>query len=168
MFGRVVASKQVAAHATELKISDATAMLDRLLMVKLDCEIEAIRSAAHLADEGYAVFRNAAREGRKDYELVAEAEAFFRTRGVDDNFMIIGVGGQEVRGMAPPMGKRLKPGDLVTTELTPCVNGYYIQICRTLVIGAESAEQREAFGVYHDALEAGVAAVPDADVFAGD
>ena len=61
--------------------------------------------------------------------------------------------------MAPPMGKRLKQGDLVTTELTPCVNGYYIQICRTLVIGEASAEQREAFGVYHDALEAGVNAV---------
>jgi Xaa-Pro aminopeptidase len=151
--------QHVAAHASDLKICDATAMLDRLLMVKLDCEIEAIRSAAHLADEGYAVFRNAAREGRKDYELVAEAEAFFRTRGVDDNFMIIGVGGTEVRGMSPPMGKVLKPGDLVTTELTPCIDGYYIQICRTLVLGQPTAAQHNAFAVFRDALEAGIAAV---------
>jgi Xaa-Pro aminopeptidase len=134
-------------------------MMDRLLMKKLDCEIAAMRAAAHMADEGYDVFRNAARAGRADYELVAEVEGFFRSHGVDDNFMIIGVGGKEVRGMAPPMGKKLKRGDLVTTELTPCIDGYYLQICRTLVLGEPSAEQRAAFLVYRDALEAGIAAV---------
>jgi Xaa-Pro aminopeptidase len=151
--------RRLAARTNDLGLTDRTAMLDQLLMQKLGVELDAIRTAAHLADEGYQVFRNAARTGRADYELVAEAEAFFRAHGVDDNFMIIGVGGKEVRGMAPPMGKRLKPGDLVTTELTPCVNGYYIQICRTLVMGESTAEQREAFSVYHDALEAGIAAV---------
>jgi Xaa-Pro dipeptidase len=151
--------QRLASRSTELGLSDRTAMMDRLLMKKMDCEIAAIRAAAHVADEGYQIFRNAARRGRADYELVAEVEAFFRARGVDDNFMIIGVGGKEVRGMAPPMGKRLRLGDLVTTELTPCVNGYYIQICRTLVIGEPSSEQHAAFAVYHDALVAGIAAV---------
>jgi Xaa-Pro dipeptidase len=140
-------------------MTDATAMLDRLLMLKAEEEVDAIRRAAHLADEGYAVFRNAARVGKADYEVVAEIEAFFRVNGVDDNFMIIGVGGPEVRGMTPPSGKRLGKGDLVTTELTPCVDGYYVQICRTLVVGEPSAAQRKAFGVYHDAMVAGIDAV---------
>jgi Xaa-Pro dipeptidase len=151
--------QRLASRIADLGLSDRTAMMDRLLMKKMDCEIAAIRAAASVADEGYQVFRNAARQGRADYELVAEVEAFFRARGIDDNFMIIGVGGKEVRGMAPPMGKKLKPGDLVTTELTPCVNGYYIQICRTLVIGEPSSEQHAAFAVFHDALVAGIAAV---------
>jgi Xaa-Pro aminopeptidase len=151
--------RRLAARTDDLAIADRTAMMDRLLMNKLDIEIAAIRAAAGIADEGYAVFRNAARTGRADYELVAEVEGFFRARGVDDNFMLIGVGGREVRGMAPPMGKRLKRGDLVTTELTPCIDGYYIQICRTLVIGEPSAEQNAAFAVYHHALVAGIAAV---------
>ena len=150
---------QIAARVREFTMVDATAIVDRLLMVKLDCELDAIRAAAHLADEGYGVFREAARSGRHDYELVAETEAFFRTQGVDDNFMIIGVGGTEVRGMSPPMGRTLKPGDLVTTELTPCIDGYYIQICRTLVIGSPSAQQQNAFAVFKEALEAGIAAV---------
>jgi Xaa-Pro aminopeptidase len=151
--------RRLAARTDDLNIADRTAMMDRLLMNKLDVEIAAIRAAANIADEGYAVFENAARAGRADYELVAEVEGFFRARGVDDNFMLIGAGGREVRGMAPPMGKRLKAGDLVTTELTPCINGYYIQICRTLVIGEPSADQHAAFAVYHDALVAGIAAV---------
>jgi Xaa-Pro dipeptidase len=140
-------------------MDDATAMLDRLLMLKAEEEVDAIRRAAHLADEGYAVFRKAAQAGKADYELVAESEAFFRANNVDDNFMIIGVGGPEVRGMTPPIGKRLKMGDMVTTELTPCVDGYYVQICRTLVVGEPSEAQGNAFGVYHEAMVAGIEAV---------
>jgi Xaa-Pro dipeptidase len=151
--------RRIASRSKELGIADRTAMMDQILMKKLDCEIAAMRAAAHMADEGYEVFRKAARTDRADYELVAEVEAFFRSHGVDDNFMIIGVGGKDVRGMAPPMGKKLKRGDLVTTELTPCINGYYLQICRTLVLGEPSSEQRAAFLVYRDALEAGIAAI---------
>ena len=143
----------------DLRIADATGLIDRLLMNKLDEEIDAIRAAAAMADDGYEIFRRAARVGRADYELIAEVEALYRARGVDDNFMIIGVGGREVRGMAPPSGKRLKAGDLVTTELTPCVNGYYVQICRTLTLGPASPEQIQAFSVFREALEAGLAAV---------
>jgi Xaa-Pro aminopeptidase len=153
--------RRIAARADELKLADQTAFIDRLLMQKLDGEIDAIRRAAKLADDGYRVFMQAARVGRADYELVAEAEAFFRANGVDDNFQIIGVGGVEVRGMAPPSGKTLKRGDMVTTELTPCMDGYYAQICRTLVVGEASAEQRAAHALWREAMEAGIAAVRD-------
>jgi peptidase M24-like protein len=115
--------------------------------------------AAALADDGYRVFREAARAGRAEYELVAEVEAFFRSRGCPENFQILGSGGCEVRGMHPPGDRRLQPGDLVTTELTPCVDGYYAQICRTLVIGPASEAQRRAFATYDEALRAGLAAL---------
>jgi Xaa-Pro aminopeptidase len=153
--------RRITARAKDLNLSEETSLLDRLLMSKLDSEVAAIKSAARLADEGYAVFRQAARPGRADYELVAEIEAFYRAQGVDDNFQIIGVGGPEVRGMAPPGGKRLKRGDLVTTELTPCVDGYYVQICRTLVIGEPNADQLAAHALWREAMEAGIAVVRD-------
>jgi Xaa-Pro aminopeptidase len=153
--------RRIAARAVELKVTDETGFIDRLLMKKLDSEIAAIRKAARLADTGYKVFMQAARIGRADYELVAEAEAFFRANGVDDNFQIIGVGGVEVKGMAPPSGKQLKRGDMVTTELTPCVDGYYAQICRTLVVGEPTAEQKGAHALWREAMEAGIAAVRD-------
>jgi len=129
------------------------------MLRKSPSEIEALRRAAVLADEGYAVFREAARVGRPEYALVAEVEAFLRSRGCPENFQILGSGGREVRGMHPPSERRLAPGDLVTTELTPCVDGYYAQICRTLVLGEPSQTQERAFAVYDEALEAGIAAV---------
>jgi Xaa-Pro dipeptidase len=153
--------RRIAARSGDRKLDDETAFFDRLLMHKLEGEIDAIRRAAKLADAGYKVFMQAARPGRADYELVAEAEAFFRANGVDDNFQIIGVGGVEVKGMAPPSGKRLKRGDMVTTELTPCVDGYYAQICRTLVVGEATSEQESAHALWREAMEAGIATVRD-------
>ena len=153
--------RRLAERAKDLNLGDQTGFLDRLLMRKLDSEIAAMRRAAKLADEGYSVFRQAARVGRADYELIAEIEAFFRANGADHNFQIIGVGGPEVRGMAPPGGKKLKCGDLVTTELTPRVDGYYAQVCRTLVVGEPNAEQRKAHALWRQSMEAGIAVVRD-------
>ncbi len=150
---------RLAIESAAASIASTTAMFDRLMLRKSSAEIDAFRRAAALADEGYAVFRKAARAGRTEYALVADVEAFFRSRGCPENFQILGSGGKEVRGMHPPGERRLAAGDLVTTELTPCVQGYYAQICRTLVIGSPSDAQRRAFAVYDEALEAGIAAV---------
>jgi Xaa-Pro dipeptidase len=140
-------------------LEDGTALVDKLLMFKLPGEIATLRRAAQLADDAYAVFRAAAKPGRRQYELVAEVEAYLRSRGCPDNFMIIGSGGKDVLGMTPPSERRLAAGDLVTTELTPAVEGYFVQICRTLVVGEANEAQRRAFGVFREALEAGIAAV---------
>ena len=145
--------------AARTRLDDAGTLIDRLLMIKLPAEIDAIRRASALADEGYAYFREQARLGRRQYEVVADVEAFLRTKGSPDNFQIIGSGGADVRGMAPPSARRLASGDMVTTELTPAVDGYFAQICRTLVLGRATAVQNKAFGIYLDALEAGIAVV---------
>lgn len=144
---------------SDVRYVDGAPVIEKLLMTKMEVELDCIRRASKLADEGYMVFRDAARPGRKDYELIGEIETFFRAHGIAENFMIIGVGGQEVRGMAPPAGKTLKPGDLVTTELSPCVDGYYAQVCRTLVVGQASETQLKAFSVYQEAMQAGIATV---------
>jgi Xaa-Pro dipeptidase len=145
--------------ARSFALSDATAVLDKLLMHKSDGELDAVRRAAQIADEAYAEFLKVVRPGRKQFEIVADLEAYLRARGCADNFMIIGSGGKDVLGMAPPSERRVATGDLVTTELTPSVAGYFAQICRTLVVGKASEAQQRAFGVYVEALEAGIAAV---------
>jgi Xaa-Pro dipeptidase len=140
-------------------LEDGTALLDRLLMHKLPGEIALIRRAAQLADDAYGAFRQSVHPGRRQFELVADTEAYLRGRGCPDNFMIIGSGGKDVLGMTPPSERRIAAGDLVTTELTPVVEGYFVQICRTLVVGKASDAQRRAFDVFREALEAGIAAV---------
>jgi Xaa-Pro aminopeptidase len=50
---------------------------------------------------------------------------------------------------------------MVTTELTPCFDGYYAQICRTLVVGDATAEQKAAHALWRESMEAGIATVRD-------
>ena len=140
-------------------LEDGTALLDTLMMHKLPAEIAVLRRAAQVADDAYAAFRHAVKPGRRQFELVADIEAYLRGRGCPDNFMIIGSGGKDVLGMTPPSERRIAPGDLVTTELTPALEGYFVQICRTLVVGKASDAQRRAFDLFREALEAGIAAV---------
>jgi Xaa-Pro dipeptidase len=140
-------------------LDDGTTLLDTLLMHKLPAEVEVVRRAARMADDAYAAFRAAVRPGVAQYEAVAEIEQYLRSRGCPDNFMIIGSGGKDVLGMTPASERRICAGDLVTTELTPAVEGYFVQICRTLVAGKANEAQRRAFAIFREALEAGIATV---------
>jgi Xaa-Pro aminopeptidase len=132
----------------------ATFDIEELRRVKRPEEIACIRKAADLADRGYQHFAKTAEPGMAEYELVAEVEAFLKANGAEDNFMLIASGGVEVTGMKPPTERRFRAGDSVTTELTPQVNGYWAQICRTLVIGEPSSGQQESFAIFSESRQA--------------
>ena len=132
----------------------ATQAVEKLRRFKTPEEIEFLRQAARLADDGYRHFADTAEVGMAEYELVAEVEGFLKTRGAEDNFMLIASGGTEVFGMRPPTERRFQKGDSITTELTPQLNGYYVQICRTLVLGEPNANQRRAFSIFREAQAA--------------
>lgn len=132
----------------------ASAAVEELRRVKTSDEIERIQKAADLADRGYLHFANCAEAGMAEYELVAETEAFLKENGAEDNFMLIASGGVEVVGMTPPKERRLQPGDHIITELTPQIDGYYAQICRTLVLGEPTSKQRESFAIFAEARQA--------------
>lgn len=132
----------------------ATLDVEEIRRVKTEEEIEWIRKAAALADRGYEQFVNVARAGMTEYELVAEVEGFVKAHGAEDNFMLVASGGIEVTAMKPPTARKLQVGDSVITELTPQINGYYAQICRTLVIGEPSEKQRQSYAIFAEAQQA--------------
>jgi Xaa-Pro dipeptidase len=132
----------------------ATADVEELRRVKTAEEIGCIQQACDLADRGYKRFVEVAEPGMREFELVAEVEAFLKANGAEDNFMLIASGGTEVVGMKPPTERKLQKGDSITTELTPQVNGYYAQICRTLVLGEPSEGQLKAFDIFFEAQNA--------------
>jgi len=132
----------------------ATLLVEELRRVKAAEEIAAMRKAAELSDRGYEQFARVIEPGMKEYELVAEVEAFLKSQGAEDNFMLIASGGTEVTGMKPPTDRQFREGDSVTTELTPQVDGYWAQICRILVLGEPSAKQKESFGIFSEAQSA--------------
>ena len=140
-------------------LEDGTPIIDACLMFKTPAEVACVRKAAQTADKAYVIFREAAREGRPQYEVVADTEAWLRANGVADNFMLIGSGGTDIRSVTPPSNRKLAKGDNVITELTPAIEGYFAQICRTLVVGTASDAQKRAMDIYIEALEAGLSTV---------
>lgn len=132
----------------------ATFLVEELRRVKAPYEMDCLIRAADLADRGYQHFAQVIEEGMAEFELVAEVESFLKTNGAEDNFMLIASGGVEVTGMKPPTSRRFQRGDSVTTELTPQVNGYFAQICRTLVMGEPNPQQRQAFSIFSEARQA--------------
>ena len=132
----------------------ATFDVEEIRRIKTPREIDLMRKAADLADRGYQYFASVIETGMAEYELVAEVEGFLKSNGAEDNFMLIASGGTEVTGMKPPTERRFQAGDSVTTELTPQVDGYWAQICRTLVLGEPNDKQREAFSIFSEAQKA--------------
>jgi Xaa-Pro dipeptidase len=140
--------------ATGKAPASATADVEEIRRVKTQEEIEWIKKAALLADRGYEQFARVARAGMTEFELVAEVEGFVKANGAEDNFMLVASGGTEVTAMKPPTARKLQAGDNVITELTPQINGYYAQICRTLVIGEPSEKQRQSYAIFAEAQQA--------------
>jgi Xaa-Pro dipeptidase len=133
----------------------ATTDVEEIRRVKTQEELEWIKKASLLADRGYEHFVRVARAGMTEFELVAEVEGFVKAHGAEDNFMLVASGGTEVTAMKPPTARKLQVGDSVITELTPQINGYYAQICRTLVIGPPSEKQLESYAIFAEAQKAG-------------
>jgi Xaa-Pro dipeptidase len=151
MQARFVASVSQASGKTPVS---ATADVEEMRRVKSACEIESLKKAADLADRGYQYFAQTAEVGMAEYELVAHVEGFLKANGAEDNFMLIASGGTEVTGMRPPTDRKLQLGDFLITELTPQVDGYFAQICRTLVLGDPSPEQLQSFAIFQEAQKA--------------
>jgi Xaa-Pro aminopeptidase len=128
-------------------------------MQKTTEEIGYMRQAVALADGAWKVFMNGVAEGLNEYEICAEVEHDIKRKGAEDCFMLLATGGKEVRGMTPPMMRTAKPGDMVRTEVTPQVNGWWAQICRTCVKGKANDDQKRAFEIFLESEEAGLAMI---------
>ncbi len=142
---------------TEL-VPASSAVMD-LRYVKDAAELEAIRRAAAIADQGWKTFVATCRPGVPQYEITARCEGVVRELGAEDNFMIMSSGTTDVYGMTPPSSRRLERGDNVLTEFTPQVDGYYAQLCRSLTVGPPSAEQKRSFDIYRRAADAAIAMI---------
>jgi Xaa-Pro aminopeptidase len=135
----------------------AEGYIEKIRYSKTPDEVEKLRAAVNLADRAFPVFVDGISRGLNEFQIVAEVEYALKKMGAEDNFMLISTGQQEVYGMTPPMNRVAKPGDLVLTELTPQLDGWWCQICRTVVKGEPSDTQKRIFGIFMEAEEAGLA-----------
>lgn len=146
------------------KVVAATPILSRLRMHKETGEVERIRAAARVADEGMAAAVKAARAGVREVDVAGEAEHAMRAAGAEGwaSATYVASGWRSAMAHGPPSIKTLARGEAVQVHVAPIVDGYTADLCRTIVLGSDRAIV-DAYAAYLAAQRAGIeAAVPDA------
>jgi Xaa-Pro aminopeptidase len=136
---------------------NAKDILEDMARCKSAFELERLRRAAAIADAGVRALHDDARPGLKEYELAAIVEYQMRSLGAEDNFGMV-VANSHNQALHPPTDRVVQPGDLIIGEITPCVGGLFVQICRTVVLGEPPPVVREKYAILHRAMGLGMAA----------
>jgi Xaa-Pro aminopeptidase len=71
-------------------------------------------------------------------------------------------GTRTASGGGMPTNKIINTGDLILSDFTPCLNGYWGDSCNTIVVGESTDEQRKTYELVKEALAIGIDAIrPD-------
>jgi Xaa-Pro dipeptidase len=142
-----------AAIASRVETVKADDLIEEVAQEKTDKELDLIRKTARIADIGADAFAKSARKGIREYELVAELEFAMRSAGADDIFILLS-SGRHNDEMHEPTDRRLQEGDIVIGEISPVCDGQFMQLCRTVVLGAPDPVLTDKYGILIRALEA--------------
>jgi Xaa-Pro aminopeptidase len=132
-------------------------IIENLARCKSAFELERLRRAAAIADAGVTALHEEARPGLKEYELAAIVEYKMRSLGAEDNFGMV-VANSHNQALHPATERVVQPGDIIIGEITPCIGGLFVQICRTVVLGEPPPVVREKYAILYKAMGLGMAA----------
>lgn len=136
---------------------NAQDILETMARCKGPFEMARLWRAAEIADAGVFALNQDARPGLKEYELAAIVEHKMRSLGAEDNFGMV-VANNHNQALHPPTDRVAQPGDIIIGEITPCVGGLFVQICRSMVLGEPPPVVREKYAILHKAMGLGMAA----------
>lgn len=133
------------------EIHDASAWARALRARKLPDEVELLRRAAHLAEEGIDRAILKAGVGITERELAAEVAQAMVVGGGTPRFVVVTSGPRSALADATPTDRALEAGDLLRFDVGCVLHGYWSDIGRTAVVGEPDALQRRRY----DAILAG-------------
>ena len=139
-----------------------------LRIVKDAGEIERIRGACELVQEGLRRAFEWLSPGVVEHALNARVEGWLREQGATAAHPLILFGENAANPHADPGPRELRPGDVVCADLSACLDGYWGDLTRCATVGAPSEWASTAWQVVLEALKAATAAaqpgVPGRDV----
>jgi Xaa-Pro aminopeptidase len=152
-----VFSEHILGRAT---VVSATPVLSRLRMLKDSEEVALLTEAARVADAGMAAAVRATREGSLERLVAGEAEYAMRQAGAEGwaTPVYVASGWRSAMAHGPASSKTIDAGDVVQIHLAPIVEGYSVDLCRTVFVGDVPEEAREALDAYLESQRAGIVA----------
>lgn len=136
---------------------NAKDMIETMARSKSPLDLERLTRAAAIADAGVGALHDDARPGLKEYELAAIVEHRMRSLGAEDNFGMV-VANRHNQALHPPTGRVVRAGDIIIGEITPCIGGLFVQICRTMVLGEPPPAVPQKYAILEQAMRSGMEA----------
>ncbi len=160
--GRGLADRIEAALSGKSRANES--FIRHLARIRSPEELAAAKKATAIAEQGYRHMLECVRPGMREFELAAELYCAMKALGAEDNFLLVSASQHNLAVRAA--GSRvLDVGDIILSEITPCHQGQFAQLCRTTVIGEPTPLLREKYALLQQAMRAGqAAAVPGASV----
>ena len=159
-----------AAKRLKTALSDAVALCDdgsldaaieRGRRVKTAAEIENLKAAQALTDDGFSYIVERLAPGRTERDVALDLETYLRRNGSEGvSFDFIVASGEN--GSCPhavPSYRRLQSGDLITFDFGAVVGGMHADMTRTVALGTVSEKQKEIYDVVLSAQLAALACV---------
>lgn len=137
--------KDIAAICPSVEFVDiSTAMLD-CRTVKSSEELVHIEESARLADEVWRHVPDIVKQGRTEFEILADCDSILRHYGCDMNFNVI----LPMRPGTPmdrqPSHRKIQQGDCLVLEITPRLHGYFTQLTGAISVGSPPPELSRAY-----------------------
>jgi len=136
---------------------NAKDIIENMARSKTAFELARLRRAAEVADAGVSALNEEARPGLKEYELAAIVEYRMRSLGAEDNFGMV-VANSHNQALHPATDRIVQTGDIIIGEITPCIGGLFVQICRTMVLGEPLPVVSEKYAILKKGMSLGMAA----------
>lgn len=141
-----------------IKFNNITQSLADLRIIKDPDEIQQIRASTHLCDVGQEAVIKYAEPGMTELELFSlvrkEMELTAAKRIPIMTDLVSGL--KTAGGGGNPSSKIIEKNDLILSDLTPCLDGYWGDTCNTVIVGKPSAEQMNHFRLIKETLEKGI------------
>lgn len=136
---------------------NAKDIIENMARTKSEFELARLRRAAEIADAGVSALNEDARPGLKEFELAAIVEYRMRSLGAEDNFGMV-VANSHNQALHPATDRVVQSGDIIIGEITPCIGGLFVQICRTMVLGQPAPVVSEKYAILKKGMDLGMAA----------
>ena len=168
---RLLEFRHVKAGAPEAEYPDASDVLSQLRLKKDKAEVDAMRRAVKIAQDGLEATIPLIKIGMTERELASELVMQLLKHGSDLELPfspIVSSGPNSANPHASPSERKLQVGDLLVVDWGAAYGGYISDLTRTFAVGEVDAECQKIHKIVQEANAAGRAAgkpgVPCANV----
>lgn len=145
--------RRVAVAFDDVQLEDASLLVSELRAVKSSAELEYVRRAAELADDGLRAAKELLAPGAFEGDILAAMQgAIFRGGGdYSGNEFIIGSGERALLCRSFSGRRHLSENDQLTLEFAGAYRHYHAALMKTLLVGEESAHHKNMRAVCEEA-----------------